>query len=126
MLPERERERRTGNWPTPNGRYADEAIALMRRKMDVIGTPHKEYQVKLFGGNSFPRTHKNISPQIGLLNAQAARRLTKQQGFTCVDEHLGDIGYISIMFDVWSGEVWVKHSNGLPITPRKWMNRSFR
>jgi len=116
MLPERSRERRAGNWPVPDGRYADEAVALMLKHMDAVGVPHKEYQIKLFGGNSFPKTHKNISPQIGVLNAHAARRLVKQHGFTCVAEHLGDIGYRSMLFDLWSGEVLVKRGNNvLPI-----------
>lgn len=114
MLPERGSERREGDWPAPDGRYADEAIALLLKKINVVGASHREYQVKLFGGNMFPKMQKNISPQIGILNVQAARRLVKQHGFTCMDEHFGDIGYQNVVFDVWSGEVLVKRCNELP------------
>ncbi|MDP1771126.1 MAG: chemotaxis protein CheD [Methylobacter sp.] len=118
MLPERGSERRDGEWPAPDGRYADEAIALLLKKMDVVGASHKEYQVKLFGGgNMFPETNKNMNAmsQIGSRNVQAARRLAKQHGFTCVAEHLGDIGHRNVIFEVWSGEVWVKHTNVLSV-----------
>ncbi len=115
MLPERGSERRTGDWPVPDGRYADEAIALLLKKMDAVGASHKEYQVKLFGGgNMFPESGKDQMSQIGILNVQAARQLAKQHGFTCVAEHLGDIGYRNVIFEVWSGDVWVRHCNVLP------------
>lgn len=60
MLPERGSERQDSERPAPDGRYADEAIALLLKKMDVVGASHKEYQVKLFGGGNicFPKRIK--------------------------------------------------------------------
>jgi len=114
MLPKRNCDRRAEDWPAPNGRFADEAIALLLKRMDRVGAPHKEYQVKLFGGgNMFPETNRNTLSQIGIQNIQAARRLTKQHAFTSVAEHLGGIGHRNVIFEVWSGEVWVKHTNVL-------------
>ncbi|MGZ5015693.1 MAG: chemotaxis protein CheD [Methylobacter sp.] len=115
MLPERGSDRGTSDQP---GRYADTAVALLLEEMDAVGAPHQEYQVKLFGGgNMFPETHKNTNmlSQVGIRNVQAARQLAKQHGFTCVAEHLGDTGHRNVIFEVWSGEVWVKHSNMLPL-----------
>ncbi len=126
MLPERSKERRTGDWPTPDGRFADEAITLLLKKMDVVGASHKEYQVKLFGGgNMFPEIHNNGESQIGARNVQAARRLAKKHGFSCVAEHLGDIRHRNVIFEVWSGEVLVKHSRSriLPIAGFEAINR---
>jgi chemotaxis protein CheD len=126
MLPERGSERREGDWPVPNGRYADEAVAMLLKKMDVVGASHKEYQVKLFGGgNMFPETNKNTNAMshIGSRNVQAARRLAKQHGFTCVAEHLGDIGHRNVIFEVWSGEVWVKHCDVLSMAELESINR---
>ncbi|MGZ8232426.1 chemotaxis protein CheD [Methylobacter tundripaludum] len=126
MLPERGGERREGDWPAPDGRYADEAIALLMKKMDAVGASHKEYQVKLFGGgNMFPETNKNMNvmSQVGNRNVQAARQLAKQHGFTCVAEHLGDIGHRNVIFEVWSGEVWVKHTNVVSIAGFEPLNR---
>jgi chemotaxis protein CheD len=114
MLPERGCERRSGDWPVPNGRFADEAVTLMLNRMDVAGAHHSEYQVKLFGGGDmFPETnkHRNETAPIGAQNMQAARRLTEEYGFSCVAEHLGGVGHRNVIFDVWSGEVWVKHAN---------------
>ncbi|TAN66697.1 MAG: chemotaxis protein CheD [Methylobacter sp.] len=106
---------KAGHWPEPDGHYADEAIALLLTEIDAVGAPHKEYQVKLFGGgNMFPETHRDMITPIGIQNVQAARRLAKQHGFTSVSEHLGDIGHRNVIFEVWSGDVWIKHSQVLP------------
>lgn len=124
MLPECGSDFRRRDWPAPDGRYADEAIALLLKKMDIVGAPYKEYQVKLLGGgNMFPNMHQNNVSRIGDLNVQAARRLGKQHGFTCVAEHLGGIGYRSVCFEVWSGEVWVKHSRVLSLAAYELINR---
>ncbi len=106
MLP----ERHDINEAALDGRYADEAVALLLKKMDVIGLPYKEYQVKLFGGgNMFPESPKNKMLDIGTKNVQAARKLLKQHGFTCVASHLGGTGSRTVIFEVWSGDVWIKH-----------------
>lgn len=92
-------------------RYADTAVALLMEEMAVVGAPYKEYQVKLFGGGSmFPETNKNGISQLGIQNVQAARRLAQQYGFRYMAEHLDDIGHRNVIFEVWSGEVWVKHT----------------
>lgn len=117
MLPRRGNGPRNGDWPELDGRYADEAVALMLKKMDVVGASYKEYQVKLFGGgNMFPHVAQKNMFRIGISNAQAARRLIQHYGLTCVAEHLGDSGHRKVIFEVWSGEVWVKHNHLLLCT----------
>jgi chemotaxis protein CheD len=121
MLPERS-EHRTGGQP---GRYADTAIALLLEEIAFVGAPYEEYQVKLFGGGSmFPEADKGSMVQLGIQNVQAARRLAKHYGFTCVAEHLGDVGHLNVIFEVWSGEVWVKRNDVLPIAEHIPMYRS--
>ncbi len=111
MLP----ERRDTNRTILDGRYADGAIALLLEKMDVIGAPYKEYQVKLFGGgNMFPEAPENKILDIGTQNVQAARQLIKQHGFKCVSSHLGGSGSRTVIFEVWSGDVWMKHCHCFP------------
>jgi chemotaxis protein CheD len=101
------------------------AIILLLEKIAVIGAPFKEYQVKLFGGGSmFPHVHQNKQPQLGLRNIQAVRRLAKLHGFTCLAEHLGGIGYRNVTFELWSGEVWVKHNQMLAIPGHDFLTRS--
>ena len=121
MLSERGSERRIGDWAVPDGLYADAAIALLLEEIGFVGTSHKEYRVKLLGGGSlFP----GADSKPGIRNIQAARRLAKKFGFNCVAEHLGGIGYCNVSFEVWSGEVWLKHCNALPIAEYEYLSRS--
>jgi chemotaxis protein CheD len=113
MLPERHNIiGKTGKRTALDGRYADAAIALLMEKMDVVGRPYKEYQVKIFGGgNMFPETYRSKILDIGTQNVQAAQRLVKHHGFTCVASHLGGIGSLTVVFEVWSGDVWIKRGS---------------
>jgi chemotaxis protein CheD len=93
-----------------DGHYADEAIEMMGKEIDAAGVSHREFQVKLFGGgNMFPEYRKAVS-HIGLKNIVAARDLVAKHGFNCVAECLGGDGHRNVIFDVWSGNVWVKHA----------------
>jgi chemotaxis protein CheD len=110
MLPSRDGKLRGNAGKMPDGRYADEVVALMLQEMNTVGASHKEYQVKLFGGgNMFPGTHKTNAMNIGQRNIETARMLMSRHGFTFVAEHLGGVGHRNVIFDVWNGEVWVKH-----------------
>ncbi|MBS4096613.1 MAG: chemotaxis protein CheD [Sulfuricella sp.] len=117
-----------------DGRYADEAMALFLREIRDAGTQPAEYQVKLFGGgNMFPASMKlrngNCHPptcdgtvvhdcrQVSCANSRIARHLAVQNGFRIAAEHLGETGHRQILFDIWSGHVWVKHNPIIPIPP---------
>lgn len=94
-----------------DGRYADEVMKMMVLKMDGIGTQPKEYEVKLFGGgNMFPTTHKT-GRHVGQRNVEVAKQLVNKYGFTLSAEHFGGAGHRNIVFDVWNGDVWVKHQD---------------
>ena len=115
MLPKREMERRDPAGPQPDGRYADEALLLLMREMNGVGVPHREYQVKMFGGgNMFPAANKQRETHVGQRNIEVARSLIGKHGFSCVAEHLGGIGHRNVIFDVWNGDVWVRHNETLP------------
>lgn len=93
-----------------DGRYADEAMALLLREIETVGAPHREYHVKVFGGGDmFANTPKVAASHVGQRNVEAARCLVKEHGFSCVAEHLGGTGHRNVIFDIWSGHVWVKH-----------------
>ena len=106
MLPSRVNQQ----FGTLDGRYADEATALIFREMHRAATPPHEYQVKMFGGaNMFPEHRTQESDHVGQRNVQAARNIVETHGLTCVCEHTAGIGHRNVIFDVWSGDVWVKH-----------------
>ncbi|MDP2099812.1 MAG: chemotaxis protein CheD [Methylobacter sp.] len=126
MLPEYSRGYRVGIQAAADGRYADMAVAMLLEEMDAVGAPHKEYQVKLFGGGSmFPGVGNGKAAALGAKNVQAARRLVLQYGFDCVAEHLGDNGHRKVVFEVWSGDVWVRHRQQALLIPES-ANRSLR
>lgn len=109
MLPNRSHELHTASERALDGRYADEAIEMLSKEFNEIGVPHREYKVKLFGGgNMFPDRSNPVS-HVGIKNVEIARRLVTKHGFNCVAENLGGDGHRNVIFDVWSGNVWVKH-----------------
>jgi chemotaxis protein CheD len=110
MLPNRTLEKRAIGTNMPDGRYADEAIEMLVKEINAVGAPHREYQVKLFGGgNMFPE-RSNPASHVGMKNVEAARELVRRRNFNCVAEHLGGDGHRNVIFDIWSGHVWVKHA----------------
>lgn len=111
MLPHRP-DRQFGDL---DGRYADEATALMFREMRQCGTAPAEYQVKMFGGaNMFPGLRGKGNDHVGARNVETARDIVRIHGLNCVVEHLAGVGHRNVVFDIWSGDVWLKHQAPLP------------
>ncbi len=117
MLPGRVR----GNGRVQDGRYGDEALGLLVKEMKAARSHPNEYEAKLFGGGhmfqrSF-RTVKDFSGQVPDRNIAAGRELVQGHGFMVKAEQLGGCGHRHVIFDIWSGHVWVKHTP-LPETVR--------
>lgn len=109
MLPSRTRGAGNGL----DGRYADEAVALMLNEIRAYGTQLREYQVKMFGGgNMFPTISRLGGNHVGVKNVLAARELMHKHGIDCFSEHVEGCGHRNLNFDVWSGQVALRH---LPI-----------
>ena len=108
MLPTRGARRASD----PDGRYADEALELLLRDIKKARTEPREYVVKMFGGgNMFPTaaaTRANTG-HVGLRNVEAGQELLCAHGFVCKAEHLGGHGHRNLIFNVWNGDVWMKH-----------------
>jgi chemotaxis protein CheD len=102
-----------------DGRYADEALPLLLQEVARAGTHPREYQVKLFGGGTMfiaPRPLRS-GASVAERNIQKGRELLRQHGFTALAEQLGGHGHRDIIFDVSSGDVWVrKHALRAPTT----------
>lgn len=93
-----------------DGKYADEAIELLLTEIRNQGTSAKDYQVKVFGGGDMfvhKKPFDNLT--IGQKNIQVVRDLLSKNQFNIHAEHLGGLGHRYIIFDVWSGYVWVRH-----------------
>lgn len=94
----------------PDGRYAEEAMQLFLRAIRQVSTLPSEYQAKLFGGgNMFGPNVRQGNIDIGRRNIERGRELLEQHGFRVISEHLAGFGHRNIIFDVWSGDVWLRH-----------------
>lgn len=120
MLPSR--GGKGGGTTPPDGRYADEVIDLFLHEIALTRSRPSEYEVKLFGGgNMFPRLANRNKGRSGFAqageganiaqkNIEMGRALMEKMGFKIKVEHVGGDGRRHIIFDVWSGHVWVRQS----------------
>jgi chemotaxis protein CheD len=107
MLPGRRIEMR-GDYA--DGRYADNALFAFLNEIRNAGTRPSEYTVKMIGGgNQFPGSEKSKSMSVPDRNIEAGRQLLRQHGFAMPAEHLGGSGHRNVIFELWSGDVWVRH-----------------
>lgn len=109
MLPTRIR----GTGMVLDGRYGDEALDLLVKEMKMARSQPHEYEAKLFGGgNMFQHVHlptRVRGNQVTDRNIAAGRELVQRHGFMVKAEQLGGRGHRQVIFDIWSGHVWVKH-----------------
>lgn len=102
--------------------YGDEALACLFDEARQWHLPVHECRVKLFGaGAMFPdvmamlqaRGHSRLDVlDVARRNELAARKLVQLHGLHKVAEDLGGVGHRSVVFDIWSGDVWVRHAGG--------------
>jgi chemotaxis protein CheD len=93
-----------------NGRYADDALLMFMRELNNSGTKPAEYQVKMFGGgDQFPGRVKSEKITVPDNNILAGRALLTHYGFNLSAEHLGGTGHRNVIFELWSGHVWMRH-----------------
>lgn len=91
-----------------SGKYADEAMLLMIREALGTGAKISAFQAKLFGGGAMFSGPGTVSED----NVEAAHRLTRQLGLQLVAEDLGGDAHRVLIFDVASGEVYVRQGEG--------------
>jgi chemotaxis protein CheD len=104
-----------------NGRYADEALEFLVNEIRRAGTRPAEYQAKLFGGSGmFAGIEKTRCPSgkcdpfaasckdVSCRNRRSAHQLLAQHGFFIKAENLGGTKPHNVLFDIWSGHVWLK------------------
>jgi chemotaxis protein CheD len=104
---------------TADGKYADEALGLLLEEIRRSGTALEDYQVKLFGGgNMFYRQVCTTQTHIGARNAEVGRNLVKYHGLRLAAADLGGVGHRTVLFDIWSGHVWVRLSPPQPAVLR--------
>lgn len=94
-----------------DGRYGDEALALFMAEIARAGTQPAQYEVKMFGGgNMFPQARRLGGLDVGARNAVFGRGLLDKLGFRVKNEHLAGSGHRNVIFELWSGDVWLRYS----------------
>ena len=105
-----------------DGRYADEAMQMFLQEIGDAGTHPAEYRVKVFGGGNMFRKAKPVDsgkplagradrkPEMDVAgkNVLVARSLIDLHGFKIDAEDLGGNGHRQLLFDIWSGHVWLR------------------
>lgn len=98
-----------------DGRYADEAVLILLREIACAQTDPRDYQVKVFGGgNMFAKskvTKPGKSMNIAARNIDVAEQLLARHGFVAAADHVGGDGYRQIIFEISSGDVWLRQHN---------------
>ena len=93
-----------------DGRYADQAMLMFMQELERSNTKASEYEVKIFGGGSqFTTTAKQGNLSVPDKNINAGSALLQQYGFKVKAGNLGGTGHRNVIFDVWSGDVWLRH-----------------
>lgn len=97
------------NGPTRelSGKYADEAMEMFLREIIRYKSKLGDYQIKLFGGGDM-FLHEN-SINVSARNVEAAHRLLRKYRVEPFSQDLGAHGHRQIIFDIWNGDVWVRH-----------------
>ncbi|OYY92269.1 MAG: hypothetical protein B7Y41_16535 [Hydrogenophilales bacterium 28-61-23] len=98
-----------------DGRYGDEAMALLIRHIDAADCRLQDFEVKLFGGgrmfqHAYCAGSSCASQQVHDRNIEVARTMAAQHGLPIKAEHLGGHGHRQVILDVWSGHAWLKHT----------------
>ena len=92
-----------------DGRYVDEALPWLTREIVAHGTRPGEYEIKLFGGaDMFPRSNLATDMGIGRKNVGHAVSILERMGMTITTKDVGGTVSRSLIFDLASGDVWVR------------------
>lgn len=107
-----------------DGKYAEDAMLMFFQEAIRHGTNPADYVMKVFGGgNMFPDVKRKslnacdptssleeirACSDVSCKNAAVIYALAKHYKFRIAAEHMGGVGHRSIIFDVWSGHVWMR------------------
>jgi chemotaxis protein CheD len=97
------------------GKYAGEVIPIIAAHFAGKGLQPGVLQVKMFGGsNMFPGLSMGESLTIGTKNIHKGLTVLTRYGFSILNYDLAGGSNRTVVFDIASGEVWVRQGQGPP------------
>lgn len=96
--------------PQLDGRYIDETFEIFFNEMNRHGTYKKDYQVKIFGGGNMFELREKGGVTVGDKNLAMMRLILEKNGMAITAEHVGGKGHRNVIFEIWSGDCWVRHA----------------
>ena len=116
---------------SPRGMYALGAAGLFEDAFRSAGTHVGEYVIKMFGGgNMFPQqlgervcefvcapdAPPTACRDVACKNVTQGREIFESRGFAIQVEDVGGVGSRQLIFDVATGDVWVRRGRFTPNT----------
>jgi chemotaxis protein CheD len=91
-----------------DGRFADEAVAMLLRHVMRAGSVPSQYEAKIFGGgNQFAPSSAASAIQVPRRNVEAGLSLLSEHGFGVSGTDLGGYGPRQVALDLSDGRVTV-------------------
>ncbi len=90
----------------PDGRYGDDALAMIEQRMLAAGTPPAEYVAGIYGGANV--VDFAGVPDIGRRNIEAADAWCRRHGIAVIERDVGGRYHRVIEFNVGEGHVRVR------------------
>jgi chemotaxis protein CheD len=109
LLPER--QRRSGE--PLDGRYGDEALALLAQQMRRLGTQPQDYVAHLYGGADTMPDGVNLKFNVGERNIEQGMQLIDQYGFQLEGVDVGDFVPRTITLALPGGQVTVSRGKSI-------------
>jgi chemotaxis protein CheD len=98
-----------------NGRYGEDSMALMLAALKEEGVGPTECQAKIFGGGAmFPTIEAGAGAGVGRRNGESAARLLRLHRIPVLATSLFGTGHRHIIFNVRTGDVWVRLGDAPP------------
>ena len=93
-----------------DGRYAPDALALLLRGIRRYDADPADFHGKLFGGGRmFDLPAAQLAGSVPERNVAMAEAMMQRHRIPVLARHLGGGGHRSLAFELWSGDVWVRH-----------------
>lgn len=99
-----------------NARYGNDALQLMVAEIGRLRGQPGDYEAKLFGGASMFDVGPGGS-SVSRQNVSAAEQLMQRYKFNVVARSLGGSGYRQLVFDIATGDVWMRQGESRSVQP---------